>query len=29
MEDRPEWHHRIPTEDEFAAALAELESSGA
>jgi transketolase len=25
IEDRVEWHHRVPTDDELAAALAELE----
>jgi transketolase len=28
MEDRVEWHHRIPTADELAAALAELDEAG-
>jgi len=26
IEDRPEWHHHVPTENELAAALLELES---
>jgi transketolase len=25
IEDRVEWHHRVPTDDELAAALEELE----
>jgi hypothetical protein len=25
IENRVEWHHRVPTDDEIAAALAELE----
>jgi transketolase len=28
MEDKPEWHHRVPTQAEFAAALQELEQAG-
>jgi len=25
IEDRPEWHHRVPTDEELEAALLELE----
>jgi len=25
MEDRAPWHHRVPTDEEFALAIAELE----
>jgi hypothetical protein len=27
MEDRVEWHHRVPTAEELAAALAELDEA--
>ncbi len=27
MEDQAAWHHRVPTNDEFAAALAELDQA--
>ena len=27
IEDRKEWHHRVPTEDEYRRAVAELEAS--
>jgi transketolase len=29
IEDRAAWHHRIPTDDEYAQAVAELEGSRA
>ena len=29
IEDRKEWHHRIPTDEEYARAVAELEGSRA
>jgi transketolase len=29
IEDRKEWHHRIPTDEEYAQAVAELEGSRA